>query len=211
MRLVSGSTCPYARVKDSLNFYDFSEAQIIEGGWVLERVRTDKNSPNDERVMHRVIESIDSAIDFVALFDAILTIRDSSCSGPTAAATKPLHTRCQLPNYYLTHGSKSLETEKSLQDGKIHAEQAESIRRAGAAPQDQIIQPNSNNSIFADQQRFGADINFIPQEQQLPQLSQPASSFVAPSIGTDGVSAAPDLDDEIYNRKVSSSSSEEEE
>ncbi|EZG72707.1 putative mRNA capping enzyme [Gregarina niphandrodes] len=91
--------CPYARVGTSgNNYFDFNQAITVEGGWVLERIRTDKLTPNDERVMVRVKESIDSGISFVALFDLILSYRTAGAS--------PCCCSLQLPDYYSTHGTR---------------------------------------------------------------------------------------------------------
>lgn len=87
-----------AKSKDGHLYYDYSRCTVKEGGWVLERARTDKTTPNDERVMQRVQESIESGIDFVTLFDFILSLRRSG--------QRPVHSFCQLPEYYHKHGSR---------------------------------------------------------------------------------------------------------
>ncbi|OEH74744.1 mRNA capping [Cyclospora cayetanensis] len=48
-------------------FYDFDRGEWREGGWVAERIRTDKTMPNDMRVLLNVKRSIDDGVSFSAL------------------------------------------------------------------------------------------------------------------------------------------------
>ncbi|CDJ37835.1 mRNA capping enzyme, putative [Eimeria tenella] len=47
--------------------YDFDRGHWKEGGWVAERIRTDKAMPNDMRVLMNVKRSIDDGVSFLAL------------------------------------------------------------------------------------------------------------------------------------------------
>lgn len=41
---------------DHTESFDFNTVQQQQGGWCVERIRTDKTLPNDERVVNRVFE-----------------------------------------------------------------------------------------------------------------------------------------------------------
>ncbi|KAL8272752.1 hypothetical protein Esti_003302 [Eimeria stiedai] len=48
-------------------FYDFDRGEWREGGWVAERIRTDKAMPNDVKVLVSVKRSIDDGVSFATL------------------------------------------------------------------------------------------------------------------------------------------------
>jgi hypothetical protein len=43
---------------DNSETFDFKNIKEEKGGWCVERIRTDKTTPNDEQVVNRVFEVI---------------------------------------------------------------------------------------------------------------------------------------------------------
>lgn len=41
---------------DNSEVFDFTNAKEEKGGWCVERIRTDKTTPNDENVVKRILE-----------------------------------------------------------------------------------------------------------------------------------------------------------
>eukprot|EP01092_Planopodium_desertum_P009655 TRINITY_DN4194_c0_g1_i1.p1 TRINITY_DN4194_c0_g1~~TRINITY_DN4194_c0_g1_i1.p1 ORF type:complete len:575 (+),score=108.32 TRINITY_DN4194_c0_g1_i1:44-1726(+) len=60
---------------------DGEEEKHFEGGWVIDRIRTDKSVPNEDWVAHKIIESIESHISEEELTRLIL--EDGSETSPT--------------------------------------------------------------------------------------------------------------------------------
>lgn len=48
---------PQIEVDSGNEIFDFEKGEEVEGGWCVERIRTDKRTPNDERVVNSVFEA----------------------------------------------------------------------------------------------------------------------------------------------------------
>lgn len=70
----------------------FTDEEPKKGGWCVERIRTDKTSPNDERVVRSVFESICDGVTFEELVDVFYEYRRG---GKLSVAE-----HCKLPDYY---------------------------------------------------------------------------------------------------------------
>lgn len=82
---------------DHTECFDFNNMQQQTGGWCVERIRTDKTMPNDERVVDRVFESISDGVSFAELQT---TFQQYQTNGKP-----PVASLCALPEYYNQHGS----------------------------------------------------------------------------------------------------------
>lgn len=61
----------------------------VQGGWVIERIRTDKNSPNDINTVNRVFESIRDGINSDVLINTIKLYRKSGKKSVVEYCTVP--------------------------------------------------------------------------------------------------------------------------
>eukprot|EP00922_Rhytidocystis_sp_ex-Travisia-forbesii_P055142 GHVS01081665.1.p1 GENE.GHVS01081665.1~~GHVS01081665.1.p1 ORF type:complete len:538 (-),score=116.90 GHVS01081665.1:296-1909(-) len=71
---------------------DFDTGVWVMGGWVIERVRTDKQMPNDFRVVMKVMESIEDGITFK---DLKTKFKSYKLQGKKSNAEM-----CRMPDYY---------------------------------------------------------------------------------------------------------------
>jgi len=71
---------------------DFDRGVWMMGGWVIERVRTDKHMPNDYRVVMKVMESIEDGITFADLKAKFKTYK--------LQGKKTNAEMCYVPEYY---------------------------------------------------------------------------------------------------------------
>eukprot|EP01071_Lankesteria_metandrocarpae_P009786 Lankesteria_metandrocarpae@DN5247_c0_g2_i1.p1 len=73
--------------------------ELLEGGWLIERMRTDRTTPNDHRVVGRVLQSLEDGVTFA-------TIVRHLTHGRTHRSTS-VASRCHLPEYYAQYGSRA--------------------------------------------------------------------------------------------------------
>lgn len=191
------NVCPLTKTRDGLYFYDFTHAQIVQGGWVLERIRTDKTTPNDERVMSRVKESIESGIDITLLFDHVLGLKK---------VMQPVNSYCSLPPYYQQHGSKAQKHADGDGDGThTHGDGAQTdieTEKMARLPPEQflslgqppVFQRSSLHTTHTDMHTHPGHIprhmhtqaGHIQEESLVPQAQSVQSMYTSTPMGEPG-------------------------
>eukprot|EP00914_Ancora_sagittata_P020132 GHVO01039907.1.p2 GENE.GHVO01039907.1~~GHVO01039907.1.p2 ORF type:complete len:455 (+),score=98.03 GHVO01039907.1:53-1417(+) len=92
-------TPPVRAQKNGRYVFDFDNPTVVEGGWIAQRIRTDKTTPNDKRVVDRVREAIDDGVTFTELLIQFNTAKESKFM---------VSSKLALPAYYEIHGSRAI-------------------------------------------------------------------------------------------------------
>jgi len=125
--------------------YSWKEGTKDRGGWVVERVRTDRKIPNDKRVVKSVFKSIQDGISFLDLIEYIEGIRNAGKSS--------LSSRINCPEYYLKYGS--IHSRNDAYNAKA------TVAEGNADNEDTIEEGNEdykNKRLVTSDERIGHDI-----------------------------------------------------